>query len=409
MMKIQTFFILPAAGILLFLCGCKHAAIPAGMLAKTSWYRKQLKLIRDNNADRIQESLAKQGIAVGKITRKITDDTFQISGNVPFGHSSIRFSNAESAAEIHGGDWIVARVMRDPNGRSPLILDHRKIPANTDSIPEEFYPECEKLICLAIEQAWNLKIDVSGNRESIAVSNDAPEYAADKFKLYLGKQVSSDRRSDGVYPGFVVTSAEKEAKTYILTCSSDFQTMQIGKALEVWFPVYESLRLPAEQMYESSGTIAIHPSTRARRDELQRAFEKAGIPGTWEISDPGRMIFSYHPGLFEVYSAFEKRVRTVSGPLADGYIFTLSAPTEGPMSIPMTSKYRHVPYYEWNLLYPDFNYLSYDSGNEQITYRWSFEYGSGKEPVCEEIAGKILEVMRSIPPWTLPGNKSKSP
>ena len=79
------------------------------------------------------------------------------------------------------------------------------------------------------------------------------------------------------------------------------------------------------------------------------------------------------------------------------------------MSIPMTSKYQPVPYYEWTLLYSDFNYLSYGSGNERITYQWSFEYGSGKEPVCEEIVGKILEVMRSIPPWTLPGNKSKSP
>ncbi len=409
MMKIQTFFILPAAGILLFLCGCEHAAIPAEMLTKTPWYQKQLKLIRDNNADQIQASLAKQGIAVGRIIRKLPDNTFQVSGNVPFGHASIRFRDAESAAEIHRGDWIVARVMRDPKERSPLVQDYRKISVNTDSIPEEFYPECEKLICLASERGWNLKIELSGNRESIAIFNDAPKYTADRFQLYIGKQVSSDRRSDGVYPGLMVTSAEKEEKTYTLTCSSDFQTMQIGKALEVWFPVYESLRLPAEQMYESSGTIAMHPSTRARRDELQRAFEKAGIPGTWEIGDLGRMIFSYHTGLFEVYSEFEKRIRSVPGPLADGYIFTLSAPTEGPMSIPMTSKYRHVPYYEWNLLYPDFNYLSYGSGNERITYQWSFEYGSGKEPVCEEIVGKILEVMRSIPPWTLPGNKSKSP
>ena len=121
------------------------------------------------------------------------------------------------------------------------------------------------------------------------------------------------------------------------------------------------------------------------------------------------MIFSYRTGLFEVYSEFEKGIRSVPGPLTDGYIFTLSAPTEGPMSIPMTSKYQHVPYYEWNLLHPDFNYLSYDSGNEQITYQWSFEYGSEKEPACEEIVGKILEVMPSIPPWMLPGNKSKQP
>ena len=409
MMKIQTFFILPAAGILLFLCGCEHAAIPAEMLAKTPWYQKQLKLIRENNADQVQPPPAEQGIAVGRIIQKFSDNTLQVNGNVPFGNSSIRFSDAESAAEIHRGDWIVARVMRDPKGSRPLILEYRKVSVNTDSIPEEFCPECERLICLAIERGWNLKIELSGNRESIAIFNDAPKYTADRFQLYIGKQVSSDRRSDGVYPGLMVTSAEKEEKTYTLTCSSDFQTMQIGKALEVWFPVYESLRLPAEQMYESSGTIAMHPSTRARRDELQRAFEKAGIPGTWEIGDLGRMIFSYHTGLFEVYSEFEKRIRSVPGPLADGYIFTLSAPTEGPMSIPMTSKYRHVPYYEWNLLYPDSNYLSYDSGNEQITYQWSFEYGSGKEPVCEEIAGKILEVMRSIPPWTLPENQSKSP
>ena len=411
MMKIQTFFILPAAGILLFLCGCEHAAIPAEMLTKTPWYQKQLKLIRDNNADQIPVSLAKQGIAVGRIIRKLPDNTFQVSGNVPFGNSSIRFSDADSAAKISEGDWIVARVMRDPKGRPPLIQDYRKVSVNTDSIPEEFHPDLEKLICLGIKYGWELKIEVSNNQDSVTISNDAPEdgkrYTANMFQLYIGKQVRADRIKDGVYPNFVVVSAEKEAKTYILTYSGGFP--QIGMALKIRFPVYESLRLPYLQMFESLGTIAGHPSTRARRDELQRAFEKAGIPGTWKISDLGRMIFSYHTGLFEVYSAFEKRVRTVSGPLADGYIFTLSAPTEGPMSIPMTSKYRHVPYYKWNLLYPDFNYLSYGSGNERITYRWSFEYGSGKEPVCEEIAGKILEVMRSIPPWTLPGNKSKSP
>ena len=156
--------------------------------------------------------------------------------------------------------------------------DYRKISVNTDSIPEEFYPECEKLICLGIEQGWNLKIELSGDRESIALSNDAPEYTADRFKLYIGKQACSDRRSDGVYPGFLVASAEKEAKTYILTCSSTLPTVQIGKVLKIRFPTYESLRLPDVQMYESSGTIAMHPSTRARRDELQRAFEKAGIP-----------------------------------------------------------------------------------------------------------------------------------
>ena len=230
MMKIQTFFILPAAGILLFLCGCEHAAIPPEMLAKTSWYQKQLKLIRDNNADQIPVSLAKQGIAVGKITRKITDDTFQISGNVPFGHSSIRFSNAESAAEIHRGDWIVARVMRDPKERSPLVQDYRKISVNTDSIPEEFHPDLEKLICLGIKYGWELKIEVSNNQDSVTISNDAPEdgkrYTANMFQLYIGKQVRADRIKDGVYPNFVVVSAEKEAKTYILTYSGGFP--QIG-------------------------------------------------------------------------------------------------------------------------------------------------------------------------------------
>ena len=65
--------------------------------------KKQLKLIRDNNADQIQASLAKQGIAVGRIIPKLPDNTFQFSGNVPFGHSSIRFSDAESAAEISEG------------------------------------------------------------------------------------------------------------------------------------------------------------------------------------------------------------------------------------------------------------------------------------------------------------------
>lgn len=87
------------------------------------------------------------------------------------------------------------------------------------------------------------------------------------------------------------------------------------------------------------------------------------------------------------------------------------------MSIPMTTKYRPVPYYEWTLLYPDFNCLSYGSGDEQVTYYWSFECGNAllfhqkeecdtlKRPDGEKILGRILEVMRNIPPWTLPKNE----
>ena len=308
-MKLKSFLILLVTGLLLFLFGCEHGAIPAEMLAKTPWYQKQL--------------------AVGRIIQKLSDNTLQVNGNVPFGNSSIRFSDADSAAKISEGDWIVARVMHDPKGRPPLIQDYRKVSVNTDFIPEEFHPDLEKLICLGIKYGWELKIEVSNNQDSVTISNDAPEdgkrYTANMFQLYIGKQVRADRIKDGVYPNFVVVSAEKEAKTYILTYSGGFP--QIGMALKIRFPVYESLRLPYLQMYESSGTIAMHPSTRARRDELQRAFEKAGIPGTWEIGDLGRMMFSYHTGLFEVYSEFEKRIRSVPGPLADGYIFTLRGTT----------------------------------------------------------------------------------
>ena len=417
--KLKSFLIFLVTGLLLFLFGCEHGAIPAEMLAKTPWYQKQLKLIRENNADQVQPPPAEQGIAVGRIIQKLSDNTLQVYGNVPFGNSSIRFSDADSAAKISEGDWIVARVMRDPKGRPPLIQDYRKVSVNTDFIPEEFHPDLEKLICLGIKYGWELKIEVSNNQDSVTISNDAPEdgkrYTANMFQLYIGKQVRADRIKDGVYPNFVVVSAEKEAKTYILTYSGGFP--QIGMALKIRFPVYESLRLPYLQMFESLGTIAGHPSTLARRDELQRAFEKAGIPGTWEISDLGKMIFSYHTGSFEVYREWAKKVRSVSGPLEDGYIFTLSAPTEGPMSIPMTTKYRPVPYYEWTLLYPDFNCLSYDSGDEQVTYYWSFECGNAllfhqkeecdtlKRPDGEKILGRILEVMRNIPPWTLPKNE----
>ena len=422
-MKQESFLIFLCTAIPLFFCGCEYHAIPMETLTNASWDRKQLKQVRENNADLFQASPAEQGIAVGRIIRKLPDDTCLVSGNVPFGNSSIRFGDAESAAKISGGDWIVARVMRDPKGRPPLIQDYRKVLVNTDSIPEEFYPEFEKLICFGIEQGWDLKIEVSTNQESITISNDTLKegdtFSANSFKLHIGKHVHAGRRRDGVYPDFVVVSADNEAKTYILTCSGKPLAVQIGKVLKIRFPIYESLRLPHVQNPESSGMIAMHPSTRARRDELQRAFEKAGISGTWEISDLGRMIFSYHTGLFEVYRELEKKVWSVSGPLADGYIFTLSAPVEGPMSIPMTSKYQHVPYYEWNLLHPDFNYLSCGSGKEQVTYRWSFEYGSNllfcrrkenglpEEPDCKRILGKILEVMENIPPWTLSENKNR--
>ena len=33
------------------------------------------------------------------------------------------------------------------------------------------------------------------------------------------------------------------------------------------------------------------PATRNRRDELQKAFDQAGIAGEWRIGDMGSMIF----------------------------------------------------------------------------------------------------------------------
>ena len=195
--------ILLVTGLLLFLFGCEHGAIPAEMLAKTPWYQKQLKLIRENNADQIQAPLAKQGIAVGRIIQKFSDNTLQVNGNVPFGNSSIRFSDADSAAKISEGDWIVARVMRDPKGRPPLIQDYRKVSVNTDSIPEEFYPECEKLICLGIEQGWNLKIELSGMNSTtislpfISMTADGPQHldvnlTKQKFEAMTAVELGDD-------------------------------------------------------------------------------------------------------------------------------------------------------------------------------------------------------------------------
>ena len=166
-MKLKSFLILLVTGLLLFLFGCEHGAIPAEMLAKTPWYQKQLKLIRENNADQIQAPLAKQGIAVGRIIQKFSDNTLQVNGNVPFGNSSIRFSDADSAAKISEGDWIVARVMRDPKGRPPLIQDYRKVSVNTDFIPEEFHPDLGCVVNRFVLYYANVKKGCRENGECI--------------------------------------------------------------------------------------------------------------------------------------------------------------------------------------------------------------------------------------------------
>jgi hypothetical protein len=137
-MVLRGFPIVFAAGLLLF-CGCEHAPIPEEILVKTAWFQKQLELVHENNNGTISGLLAEQRIIVGKITKRLSNDTFLVCGKTLFHKDSIRFPDAETAAKVKVGEWFAARVQRDPKGRAPLVLEYRELTVNTASPPEEFF------------------------------------------------------------------------------------------------------------------------------------------------------------------------------------------------------------------------------------------------------------------------------
>ena len=88
-----------------------------------------------------------------------------------------------------------------------------------------------------------------------------------------------------------------------------------------------------------SSTLVLNPSIYARRDELQKAFDEAGIPGKWEIGYAGSMIFDSDCRNFELNMPYysDDGVIVVTGPNPSGFIFSLSPPRKGSASIPVYS------------------------------------------------------------------------
>lgn len=152
---------------------------------------------------------------------------------------------------------------------------------------------------------------------------------------------------------------------------------------------------------ESSGFIATHPSTIARRDELQTAFDEAGIVGHWKIGDLGSMIFYEKCRDVDLYipRLFQDGMVKVPVPDQNGFIFSLSAPHKGAAHIP-GNDFSHTNFYDWQIA-TGLRYLHLGDAESRVWHTWDFEF-SNSLLNYREILTHILETLKKCPPWTVP-------
>ena len=81
-------------------------------------------------------------------------------------------------------------------------------------------------------------------------------------------------------PGGMVWEKDENDLWHVFRCGYDFDPQAFYEITGESPAITRMIQFP--WIRESVGTIAKHPSTIARRDELQKAFDKAGIPGKWE-------------------------------------------------------------------------------------------------------------------------------
>lgn len=134
-----------------------------------------------------------------------------------------------------------------------------------------------------------------------------------------------------------------------------------------------------------------------RKEQLRKAFERAGMEGTWEIGDSGQMLLLFNcteKKLFLPFLSMEQPL-TITIPQKNGFLFSLSPPLDYPPALYWGNSLSAEPFLEWKRI-KGFRFLAAGGKNLQTWQRWDFECGQLLQ--WEDVLPRILEVLRNCPP-----------
>ncbi len=409
---------------LLLLVGCSKS-IPVAQLKKSAWYQSQLKIVTEKGGNIL---IDRQELWYGKVSR-INSGVIEVEqakcmasqGQKSGGNSvSLWFEKGKLPNDIAAGDWIAARVERSLKDQC-FVRDYRLL-TQIGAVPREFAGDYERILLVAIEHGWHLKVEIPDDRQILQISHGLPRktvfYAAVGGGNYSGERCVVDEFFSGddfdftVYdvklvenactldiarkfsaPGMVVAWNNDGRKRSVFRCGYNFNPATFAAITGRNMDEYGPARIRFPVFLESAGTIAAHPATLARRNELQKAFDEAGIDGEWRVGDRGRMIFFGKCREYELDLPWlnQNAPVTIEGPVGDGFIFSLSPPREAPAAIALFNHGGNCKcreFYYWNITS---GMLSWKQGQDQIYHDWDFEFGHAL-PEHEKVLYRILQV-----------------
>lgn len=432
----RTGILLIACAAIALLGGCDRT-LPLAAVQDSPWAQEQQRQVTGFNRKTGKFQIESQEFWCGRIDRIDRNDVFlkpakRIQSRSYFSETPaepVRVGFPEGdAAEFNPGDFLVVRVSVDLK-QQLFARDWRVITA-IPVLPESFRPVCDRLIGVQLQHRLAFHYRLLDDR-TLVVTCGAPErrkvhsrlpdggwsksadaeaemFPYDAFRLTVRALSPGESAPEAKEaPGMIVTDAMEVGLHCRFECgyvlrNELFQAMLPAAPL----PNLLSGRGPRQYlMFESSGVIAMHPSTQARCSELQRAFEQAGFKGKWGIGDFGKMI--YYGGT-RSYANPAETPEELTGPAEDGCILTLSAPQPGWDAAPspeLQAAHAGERFLYWNFKCGNLQ-AAFERAGRQLHYKWMLEYGD-RFPMDELV--RMLRTVDQCGAWELPDRKPELP
>lgn len=426
--KFNFMYILLVSVVLLTVWGCDKT-IPVSEIRRSPWVKKQIELVKEYNAKPLL--LDSKELWLGKIS-----SFDQFNKKDVFITPSVRLKSARSwfsksfsepvrlnfgdrdTHRLKTGDIIISVVTRGLKGQL-FVNDWRNItdlpkidPAFLDTYEYFLAIEIERNLCfnyrnIVLADGVKGLVISHGKKNPVKIhskqadgswsqnpNTESDEYSKNDFELILyddgGKQSVTEinNTQDGI---------EQKGRygrfSYILKCGYDFSPLLFSSlTFGTPAPVILPYTLRFSPILESAGIIARHPTTLARRRELQDAFDKAQIPGTWEIRDFGTMALSYHTREFSLSTSLFSKF---TGPKPDGYIFTVTPPRAG---TPPPFVEQAIRFHYWNFESGIINLPPDENSKDPRYLLWNFESGDQCSP---RLLAKILKILKICEPKSI--------
>lgn len=430
----RTRVLLIACAIIALLGGCDRK-LPLAAVQDSPWARDQQRQVAEFNRETGKFQIESQEFWCGRIDWIDRNDVFlkpakriqsrSFFSETPAEPVRIGFPEGD-AEEFHPGDFLVVRVSVDL--KKQLFAGDWRVITAIPELPESFRPICDRLIGVQLQHRLAFHYRLLDDR-TLVVTCGAPElykvhsrlpdggwsnsadgdaeiFPCDAFRLTVRALPPGELASEVEYsPGMIVTDVIEDGLHCRLECGYAFRG-DLFQALLPAAPLPNLLSGRRPQRYlllESSGAIAMHPSTQARCGELQRAFERAGFKGKWGIGDMGGMI--YYGGT-RSYANPAETPEELTGPAEDGCILTLSAPQPGWDAAPvpeLQAAHAGEPFLYWNFKCGNLQ-GAFERAGRQLHYGWTLEYGD-RFPVDELV--RMLRTVDQCGAWELPDRKPR--